>query len=336
MSVFKSESDHSVPFFSQFLVEAQVGGSHGFHGFIVCCEFFCHLFLFEECGVVEVEVSDVFFADEGADLVVVVGHESASVLVDGSVQTCLVEGVLIERRVFIEVNFLLFAFSDEFCSEGEFVAEASVFEREFEIDLCFEVAFHNLFLLFGEFFEREVLVERHGAALLRCGERPFLVAEVKVEFLFFELIVNVSFVRSVFRCLGVVDAPVHAEFSEEVFTAERVVHCALALETCVSVVGCSRLGLDAHGCFVVHHALVVVHVEVFERHAVAVLPVISVVENPFEIEAVVFVDDEVKRGRVTLSFAGDVVLTQLVVRDGHFSRVDVFVPDEFHVIASCG
>ena len=68
------------------LVEAQVACRYHFCGFVVGSQFLSHLFFFKEVGIIEVQVSHIFLADEGAHAVVVVGHEVGACLVNGGSQ----------------------------------------------------------------------------------------------------------------------------------------------------------------------------------------------------------------------------------------------------------
>ena len=76
-------------------------------------------------------------------------------------------------------------------------------------------------------------------------------------------------------------------------TAQGEVHRTLALQAGVAVVGRTAFGLDAYRSLVVDFALIVIHIEVFQRQAVAVLPVVAVVEDALEGEFVVGVDHPV-------------------------------------------
>ena len=96
------------------------------------------------------------------------------------------------------------------------------------------------------------------------------------------------------------------------------VHCPLTFQTGVAVVRCTTFGLYADGSFVVYFViafLFLVHIliQILERHAVTVFPVVAVVEDTFEGQFVVGVNIPVESCRIALAFAGDVVLADLVV-----------------------
>ena len=122
------------------------------------------------------------------------------------------------------------------------------------------------------------------------------------------------------------EAPPNAE---KVLAAQGEVHCALAFQAGIALVGAARLGFVDHfvfiGCFVVP----------FVGVAVAVFPVVAVVEDTLEVNLVIGVDFPVQGQRIALAFAGDVVLAYFVFVEHNLT---VFVPfvGHLHVVASCG
>ena len=115
-------------------------------------------------------------------------------------------------------------------------------------------------------------------------------------------------------------------------TTQGEVHGALPFQAGVVVLRGAPFGLNAHGSFMVDYAVAILQVEVLQRESVAILPVVAVVEDAFEGELMVGVDDPVEGCGIALPFAGHVVLADLVVGQGQLTRMDVLVPDKLHVV----
>ena len=98
----------------------------------------------------------------------------------------------------------------------------------------------------------------------------------------------------------------------------------MAFQTGIAVVGRATFGLHPDVGFPLRG-------HVFQRRAVAVFPVVAVVEDTFEPYLVVVVELPVERQRITLTLAGDKILPYLVVIDIYFAVV-VFLPNEFGVV----
>ena len=92
---------------------------------------------------------------------------------------------------------------------------------------------------------------------MRGSQGPAFAAQIEVEFLLLELVVDVALVGSLLRSTGIVETPVGAQSAKEVLTAQGEVHGALAFQAGIAVVGCAAFGLDAHGSFVVDDTLVI-------------------------------------------------------------------------------
>ena len=163
------------------------------------------------------------------------------------------------------------------------------------------------------------------------------VTQIHIEFLFFQLIVDVTFVGTFFAGFGVVNTPSCIQFAEEMLTAEGKVHGTLAFQTGVAVIGRAAFGLYTHGTFVVNRTVFVAivilfQVDTFHGEAVTVFPIIAIIEDTFKGEFVVFVNIPVEGGGITLTLSGDVVLTNLVVGDAEFSGFYIFVPYKFNIV----
>ena len=214
-------------------------------------------------------------------------------LVDSIFKAVFHESILIQRGVF------------------------AVLERKFEVGGEFQVLFFDVFLLFGQFFQTEFVIQGHCRTVFGRSKRLTFVAQVHIEFLFLELEIDVAFVGAFFAGFGVTCVPVHGERSEEMFAAEGEVHRALAFQTGIAVIGCSGFGLYAYGgaavCF-----------KVFQIGTVTVFPVVTVVEDTLESQFVVGVDVPVQGCGVTLPFSGYVVLAYLIVVDICFAIFALF------------
>ena len=87
---------------------------------------------------------------------------SVTILVDGSSQTGFVETFFIQRGIFVEVNFLVLSLMYYFGTEAQVVSEFSFRKRQAEVEFELKVFFLNVFLLFGHFFQAEIIVQIHG------------------------------------------------------------------------------------------------------------------------------------------------------------------------------
>ena len=120
--------------------------------------------------------------------------------------------------------------------------------------------------------------------------------------------------------------PVELQAAEEVVTAQGVVHGALALQAGVALVWAAGLAFVDD---------VVVLVVPLVGGAVAVFPVVAVVEDALEVDFVVGVDFPVESEGVALALAGDVVLAHLVFVDVHVVVVIALV-GHLDVVAAGG
>ena len=244
-------------------------------------------------------------------------------LVDSIFKAVFHKGVFVQRRVFIEIHLLVFGFTNHLCAEFQFIA---VFERKFEVGGEFQVLFFDVFLLFGQFFQTEFVIQGHCRTVFGRSKRLTFVAQVHIEFLFLELEIDVAFVGAFFAGFGVTCVPVHGERSEEMFAAEGEVHRALAFQTGIAVIGCSGFGLYAYGG-------AAIRLKVFQVGAVTVFPVVAVVEDTLESKFVVGVDVPVQSSGVALAFAGYIILAYLIVVDIHLS-VFILLPCKFGVVGT--
>ncbi|CCY56419.1 unknown [Bacteroides eggerthii CAG:109] len=235
-------------------------------------------------------------------------------LVYGIFKAVFHESILIQRGVFVEVHFFIFGFTHYLCTELQFVA---VLERKFEVGGEFQVLFFDVFLLFGQFFQAELVVQGHCGTVFGSGKRLAFIAQVYIELLFLELEVDVAFVGTFFAGFGITGVPVHGERTEKMFASEGKIHGSLAFQACIAVIGCSGFGLYAYGgaavCF-----------KVFQIGTVTVFPVVTVVEDTLESQFVVGVDVPVQGCGVTLPFSGYVVLAYLIVVDICFAIFALF------------
>ena len=78
----------------------------------------------------------------------------------------MIEGLLVKRRVFVEVNLLVLALAHKLGSEAQAVAPGALGQRQFEVDFGLQVLLLDILLLLGHLFQREVLVEQHLRTLL--------------------------------------------------------------------------------------------------------------------------------------------------------------------------
>ena len=160
-------------------------------------------------------------------------------------QTVLHKCLFVQWRVFIEVYILVFGLAYYLCTELQLI---SVLERQFEVCGYFQVLFHNVFLLLGQFFQLEVIAQSHCVSVEWLCERTALIAKINVEFLLFQLEVNVSLVGAFLGGTGISGVPVHLQRSEKMLAAQSEVHRALTFKPCVAVVGRTGLCLHANGC----------------------------------------------------------------------------------------
>lgn len=98
----------------------------------------------------------------------------------------------VQWRVFIEVYILVFGLAYYLCTELQLI---SVLERQFDVCGYFQVLFHNVFLLLGQFFQLEVIAQSHYVSVEWLCERTALIAKVNVKFLLFNS-------KSMYRSLG--------------------------------------------------------------------------------------------------------------------------------------
>ena len=235
------------------------------------------------------------------------------------------KSIFVQRRIFVEVHSFIFGFTNYLCAKFQFVA---ILEREFEVGGEFQVLLFDVFLLLGQFFQAEFVIQGHCRTVFGRCERLAFVAQVYIEFLFLELEVDVALVGTLFAGFGITCMPVHGKKSEEMFTAKCKIHRALAFQTGITVVGRSGFGLYAYGG-------AAVRLKVFQVSAVTVFPVVAVIEDTFESEFVVGTDVPVQSGGVALTFAGYVILAHLVVVDVCFA-VFILLPGKLGVVRTGG
>jgi len=243
------------------------------------------------------------------------------------------EGIFVSRAVFIEIDPHVFVLVHHFGAEFQLVAVFALGERQFEVGAELEVFLVDVLKLLGQFVQLEavvvVLVQQDVLSVYGRHVRAANVAPVGVHGHAFLLEGQVAFVRAFFTGLCVGCFPVELQLPEKVLAAQGEVHCALAFQAGIALVGAARLGFVDHfvfiGCFVVP----------FVGVAVAVFPVVAVVEDTLEVNLVIGVDFPVQGQRIALAFAGDVVLAHFVFVEHHLA---VFVPfvSHLHVVASCG
>ena len=133
--------------------------------------------------------------------------------------------------------------------------------------------------------------------------------------------------RTFFAGLRIRSFPVHFQFAEKVFTTQCEVHRALTFQTGITLIGTTGLGFVDYFVFV--RSLVVPLIGV----AVAVLPVVTVVEDTFKVYAMVGVDFPVKSQRIALTLASDVILAYFVFVEYHIAVV-VLLVSHLHVVAT--
>ena len=333
MGVLQAQTSHQVPLLAQLLVEAEVTGADRF----VCLVVFAHLvvldFLFELVGVGQVEAANIFLLHEVSYLIAVAAHVAVAVFVLQVSEGVGDEGIFVSRAVFIEIDPHVFVLVHHFGAEFQLVAVFAFDERQFEVGAELEVFLVDVLKLFGQFVQFEavvvVFVQQDVLSVYGRHVRAADVAPVGVHGHAFLLEGQVAFVRAFFTGLCVGCFPVEFQLPEEVFTAQGEVHRALAFQAGIALVGAARLGFVDHFVFI--GCLVVPFVGV----AVAVFPVVAVVEDTLEVNLVVGVDFPVQGQRIALAFAGDVVLAYFVFVEHNLT---VFVPfvGHLHVVASCG
>ena len=108
------------------------------------------------------------------------------------------------------------------------------------------------------------------------------------------------------------------------FSAQSEIHGTLTLQTGIAIIGSTCFGLDADCAFSVL-------IQILDIGTVTVFPIVTVVEDPFESQFMVFIDIKIKSRRITLTFTGDKVLAHLIIADIYFAILILF-PHEFSII----
>ena len=103
------------------------------------------------------------------------------------------------------------------------------------------------------------------------------------------------------------------------------IHGLLQFQTGVPVVHVPALGLD----FGLHFIRLV---QILERNAVAVFPIVATVIDTFERQFVVGIDIVIQRQRVALTLTGHIVLARLSIGQEHFAGFLVAVVFKFHIV----
>ena len=269
-------------------------------------QLFLFLVLLENVAVVQRKVSQILFVHESTCLIVT-GIKIRTGLVFQMFKSLGSESILVQRSVFIEFQITVFGFCHHFSAEFQVIHLAAHAERDVQVDASFDIILSDVLLLLGQFVQliTGFRAQHHVCLVLRyhIGRAQILQIGRKLHHFFLES--NVAFVGSPLRSLGVREVPVQEGRPKQVFTVQREVHGTLAFQAGI---------LPRAGFGFKHHFLCqAIFIQILQVLAEAVFPVVPMVVNTFETDAMVQVELVIQRQGVTLAFALHKILAHLVI-----------------------